>query len=312
MLGWPVPQIADGWVGMALHDDAVCLVAVVQAPQQRPRVAWTARHPLPTTLAGWQALRRQHRLERSRLVAVLAPQQYQLVSLEAPELPRADWADALRWRLKDVVDFPVEDAAIDVLAVPAAQADAPTRNVLAVGASAAQVRPLTERCDDAGLRLEAIDIVETSLRNLCALGDDRQRARALLWLGPQQAQLVVSLRGELLLARRIEIGGHEMAQADEDQRAALQERIALELQRTLDLCERLFSYANVAALSLLPGPQAERLAGYLRGVVYLPVEILPLAQLIDLEASPALGAADELAACAIALGAALRPAPEAA
>lgn len=296
---------------MALHDDAVRLVALVRPPSGRPCVSWAASQPTPGTPGGWQALRRQHRLERHRLVAVLPPAQYQLISLEAPELPRADWADALRWRLKDVVDFPVEDAAIDVLAVPGAQADAPARSVLAVGASAAHVRPLTERCDDAGLRLEAIDIVETSLRNLCALGDDSQRARALLWLGPEQAQLVVTLRGELLLARRIDIGARQLAGADAEQRAALQERVALELQRTLDLCERLFSYASVAVLSLLPGALADELAAYLRGVVYLPVETLPLAQLIDLSAAPQLATPEEQAAHAIALGAALRSLPEA-
>ena len=83
------------------------------------------------------------------------------------------------------------------------------------------------------------------------------------------------------------------------------------MQRTLDLCERLFSHANVADLVLLPDLLADSLAAELREVVYLPVLVLPLGELMDLSAAPALADASGQASYALAIGAALRPAPEA-
>lgn len=295
------------WVGLALHDGQASLAQVeVPANGQRPRVSWVDHQGWGDGAAPWRALRRRHRLDRQRVVAVLPGAHYQIVSLETPDVPRADWADALRWRLKDVVDFPVDTAAIDVLAVPGPHADALARSVLVVVASADHVRPVAEQCEDARVRLEAIDIVETSLRNLCALRGDQSRGRALLWLAPNRSELVVTLRGELLLSRRIDVGSERLGAADEAVQTAAQEHLALEVQRTLDLCERLFSHANVADLAIVPNELSEPLSDYLREVVYLPVVVLPLAELLDLDAVPALADVAAQARYAVAIGAALR------
>ena len=295
---------------MALQDGAVRIAHVVCADGARPRVVWVHSQALPDMLSAWQALRRQRQLDKLPIVAVLAPDQYALVTLDPPEVPRADWADALRWKLRDVVDFAVDDAAVDVLAVPPASPEAPVRSVFAIAAAGERIRQLAQRCDDAGLRLEAVDVVETSLRNLCALTGDSPRARALLWIGPLQTVLVVTLRGELLLARRIDAHQGQVASPDEDAAQAVRERIALEVQRTLDLCERLFGYANLAGLAVAPFPLSDRLVDYLGDIVYVPVQTLALDTLVDLSSAPDLGDATSQGAWAVALGAALRPPPE--
>jgi len=43
---------------------------------------------------------------------------YTLVATEAPEVPREEWREALRWQLKDQVSYPVDNAIIEVLSVP--------------------------------------------------------------------------------------------------------------------------------------------------------------------------------------------------
>lgn len=300
-------KTATPWVGLALQDGQASLAQVVVAADgQRPQVRWVDLQGWGDGPAPWRALRRRHRLDRQRVVAVLPAGHYQIVSHEVPQVPRADWADALRWRLKDVVDFPVDTAAIDVLAVPGPHADAPARNVLVVVASEDRVRPVAEQCENARLRLEAIDIVETSLRNLCALRGDHSRGRALLWLAPVHAELVVTLRGELLLSRRIDVGSDRLADADTAVSQAAQDHLALEVQRTLDLCERLFSHADVADLAVVPHPLAGPLVNVLAESLYLPVVVLPLAELLDLDAVPALADAAGQARYAVAIGAALR------
>jgi MSHA biogenesis protein MshI len=53
-----------------------------------------------------------------RCTTVLAGGEYQFMSVEAPNVPRDELKTAMRWRLKDMLDFPVDDATIDVLDLP--------------------------------------------------------------------------------------------------------------------------------------------------------------------------------------------------
>jgi len=306
----PAARDADHWVGLALTDAEFALAEVRQEAGQRPRVLRTAQGPRPQGWSAWQALRRRAELGAVPVVLVLPTAGYRLLGADAPDLPRADWPDALRWRIKDAVDFAVDDAAIDVLAVPPADPAGPVRSTWVVAAPAATLRPLTEDCHTARVPLEAIDIVETALRNLCALSGDTDRARALLWAGPQHAILVVTLRGELLLSRRIDIAAEQLDQREPELRQQATERMALELQRTLDLCERQFSHANVAGLAVLPGPAAQALCDELGQVLYVPVSLLALQDHLDLSAATELADPAQLARHLVALGAALRLADE--
>ncbi|MBQ0958830.1 agglutinin biogenesis protein MshI [Ideonella sp. 4Y11] len=307
----PAVRDTDQWVGLALTDADYALAEVRQMAGERPRVLRMATGPRPQSWSHWQALRRRHELGAVPVVLVLPVAAYRLLGADAPELPRADWPDAMRWRIKDAVDFPVEDAAIDVLAVPPADPSAPVRSAWVAAAPAATIKPLAEDCQTARVPLEAIDIVETALRNLCALDGDADRARALLWVGPQQAILVVTLRGELLLSRRIDITADLLAHDDAGLRQQAADRLALELQRTLDLCERQFSHANVAGLALLPGPAAQSLCDELGQVLYVPVSLMPLDERLDLSSVTGQALPELLARHLVALGAALRQTTEA-
>src|SRR5580693_1986540 len=57
-------------------------------------------------------------LPRMPVSTVLRPEAYQLALIEAPDVPPAELRAAMRWRLKDSIDFRVEDAVIDLFAVP--------------------------------------------------------------------------------------------------------------------------------------------------------------------------------------------------
>ena len=43
---------------------------------------------------------------------------YHMLSMDTPSVPAAERADAMRWRVKDMIDFPVDDACVDCLALP--------------------------------------------------------------------------------------------------------------------------------------------------------------------------------------------------
>src|SRR5258706_6571134 len=82
-----------------------------------------------------QRLRRELHLDRFSCVTLLPARQYQLQLIDAPAVPEAEMKSAVRWRLKDFLEYPVESATIDVAAIPADQAVAGRRrSVFAVSA----------------------------------------------------------------------------------------------------------------------------------------------------------------------------------
>ena len=50
---------------------------------------------------------------------------YQMQLVEAPSVPREEMRSAVRWKLKDLLDYPVDAATIDVADVPTDRSGAP-------------------------------------------------------------------------------------------------------------------------------------------------------------------------------------------
>ena len=175
-------SLLPGWIACA-PAGAASAFALVQpgGADGKPAVRWTDSEPWDQPVAALQRMRRRHALHRHACVALLQRHQYQCVSIDAPaEVPRSDWAAAVRWQLHDTVDFPVEHAAIDVLAVPMGTSYRAQAQLIAVAAAETEVRPLVAQAVDAGTPWAAIDIAETALRNLSALVEPEGRAQALL------------------------------------------------------------------------------------------------------------------------------------
>jgi MSHA biogenesis protein MshI len=277
----------------------------------RPQLRWACEIDWSDPARGLRQLDQRHPLTQARRVAVLQRHQYQLLPLDAPDVPREAWPDAVRWKLKDMVDFAVEDAGIDLLDIPPDTSQRGRSGLLVAAAPQAELLPLVHAGQDAALPWRALDVAETALRNLSNLssaqGDDAGRAQALLGVGDSGSWLVVTAFGELLLARQIEITRAQACSAADAPERAQWERVALELQRTLDHCDRLFNRVSLKRLLVGPGLDGDFL-DYLRELVYLPVQACDLAELVDLSQVPELRddpAEQTRYLCAI--GAALRP-----
>ena len=212
-------------------------------------------------------------------------------------------ADLLRWSLKDQVDFDVADAAIDLLPIPG---DARRPQVFAAIAPASAVRPVVQDFQAAKVPLAAIDLPELAQRNLAALYEDEQRGLATLIFDDVEGLLTFTFGAELYVVRHVEMSAGQFGVADADRREAMYERIALDVQRSLDNFDRVFSQIPVSKVLVAPVPGAIGFVDYLRANLLLPVEALDLADRLDLSAAPALLDPLRQAQCLRALGAALR------
>jgi MSHA biogenesis protein MshI len=284
------------------------LALVQRSADGKPAVRWATQAPWTRSDQALRQLRRSRQLNRHRCVALLQRQQYQCITLDAPaDVPRADWAAAVRWRLKDTVDYPVDTAAVDVLAVPEGTSYRAQAQLIAVAAADSQVRPLVDLANDAGMPWQAIDVTETALRNLSALVEPDGRAQALLHCQDNHATLVVTFGGELLSTRQLDLSLAWPDNSDADARTQAYDQAGLELQRTLDGIERAFGQVTLARLLVTPMPGAQALCDHLAPLLYVPVAPLVLDEVLDLSAVPDLSADPALfnrLLCAI--GAALR------
>jgi len=298
------------WLALVPQRDGIAAAAFAPGPADgadaRPAVSVAAFFPG----AGSDALERAGKDLHGaghRCTTVLAGGDYQMMSAEAPNVPRDELKTAMRWRLKDILDFPVDDATFDVLDIPLDPnaAARPQQSVFAVAARNGIVKARQQLFAGAKVKLAAIDIPEMAQRNVSALLERDGRGVAMLSFGEDGGLLTVSWRGELYLSRRIDVTLAQLLETDHERKHQAFDKITLELQRSLDHFERQFSFISVAKLVLAP-TGATGLDEYLSSNLYTRVETLDLATLFDLAQVPDLLGAAAQQRFFVALGAALR------
>lgn len=219
-------------------------------------------------------------LKNARCTTLLDSSEYSLLLTEAPEAPADELRAAMRWRIKDMIDFHINDATLDVFDVPGERTPGRPRPLYAVAARSSAIQRRADQMDLAGIRLDVIDIPEMAQRNIAALLPQDAKGLAFLSFDNQRGLLTISRQGELYLSRVIEIGLDRLT-GDGD-RTGWYDRIVLEVQRSLDYYESHFRQAPVAALALAPLPQPlPELFDYIRTNLNVPVEQVDLDDYFD-------------------------------
>jgi MSHA biogenesis protein MshI len=127
----------------------------------------------------------------------------------------------------------------------------------------------------------------------------------MLTFGDEGGLLTFTCDGELFLARRIDVTLGQLQDADMNLRQQYLDRVVLEVQRSLDYFDRQFHHIPVSRM-LVCVPESLRLERILADSLGLPVEMLDLAQGMDLIAAPELLDSEFACHALPALGAALR------
>jgi MSHA biogenesis protein MshI len=296
---------SEGWLAIALQADGIAAARMSRVPDAKPMVNVASFFP---GRAKPDALERIGRdLHAANCTTVLAGGEYQVLNVESPNVPPDELKTAVRWRLKDMLDFHVDDATIDVLDIPADK-NAAARNNLGMFAVAARNSVIEARQNlfaEAKIGLSVIDIPEMAQRNISACVAAAGRGLAMLSFGVDGGLLTVTFNGELYLTRRIDVTLEQLLVPDHDAKHASFDKITLELQRSLDHFDRQFHFISVAKLVLAP-TGATGLEEYLSSNLYTPVETMDLANVFDLSRVPDLAPAAQQQRFFMALGAALR------
>ena len=299
-------RTAPGWLVVDVGEASVSVVhvvpnggePVVEFAEER---SWDPADPRTLERVG-----REFGAKRFQCTTLLKPGQYHILLVEAPAVKREELKSAVRWRIKDMLDYHVDDATIDVLDVPVpASAAQRAHNMYAVAARNEVIRTTVDRFAAAGMPLAVIDIPDTAQRNIASRLEAGERAVMLLTFDDAGGLLTVSYTGELYLARRLDITAAQLAEGGETG-ARTFERVLVETQRSLDHCERTYPFFTMGRVVLGPFPGDAELRQHLAANLYVPVEPLELERIVSLPAAAASWSTQDHARWLKLIGAGLR------
>ncbi|HJV74997.1 MAG TPA: agglutinin biogenesis protein MshI [Noviherbaspirillum sp.] len=297
-----------GWLAADVQADGVCIAHIDHSGAGKPVIEYAGffskgAASIPDLLA---RLAKELRLAQYQCTTLLAPVEYQLLSVDAPNVPPEELKTAIRWRLKDLLDFHVDDATIDVLNVPFDKSSLRTHSMYAVAARNQIIEQKQRLFVDAKIPLRVIDIPEMAQRNIAALLETDGRGIAFLSFDESGGLLTVSYTKELYMARRIDISLSHLQRQNEEMQA-LHERVTLEVQRSLDHFDRQYHFIPLSTLVILPvGENTEALRASLAAGLNVSVETFDMEAAFDMSKVPALKTQEAQQRYFFTLGAALR------
>jgi len=295
----------DGYAAIISQDDGLCLARVEQRGE-RPLLVDHGFIPYSPSQDEGPVIKgavKSHHLHRIPCVTLLGFDDYQLLPVDALDVPQAEMGAAIRWRIRDLIDFHVDDAAVDVFDAPPGKAHGVKDKIYAVVSRNSAVQKHADRLREAGVNLEVIDIPELALRNLVARLPENAGGAAMLYFTAERGLIVLVRDSILYLARGLNMGYKNFAQFADDP-AQLWDKLTLEVQRSLDYYDRHFQQAQIAHILLAPLPmEVAGLDAGLQQGLGLPVRSVRLEEVVDVTQPVTM---EDAARCFLAIGAALR------
>ena len=243
-----------------------------------------------------------HGLKGAPCNMVLPQGEYQLLLVEAPDVPEQELREAIRWRIKDLISTPLENTAIEVFKLPTDGVRGGKKMVYVVTADLNKIKQVIALANQAGLELKTIDIVELAIRNLSLLKNEGQPGERGIGIAriTQGAGTVSFYReGNLYLSRQFQIN-YDAGLLDD----LPADHLILELQRSLDYYERQMGQKPPVAVYLCGDNISEdKVTSDLSRALSAPLKYLAIDEMIQFAAE-----SDSRLAhlCVGALGGALR------
>lgn len=259
-------------------------------------------------------------------ISVAEDDMFTLLLVDTPEVDPSELKTAIRWRIKDLIDFHVDDAIVDVFDIPGQEERGRQKLMYVVAARRAAVQAHINQLEEERINLTVIDIPELAMRNVAGLMPEDEVGVAMLYLSNDSGLLTITRQKNLFLSRRLDIGLSQLStfvaedaeahhEADDvftiddaESYAKPLERafdnIVLEVQRSLDYYESHFALPPVACVTL--APMEDHIPGmqeYLDEHLGLPVQTLDLNKLLQCDQV----LSEEMQSlCLLPVGAALR------
>lgn len=224
----------------------------------------TSLNEMESALSHWV---REFNVRDSETNFVLALSQANILLTEAPEVEDKELNQAMRWKLKDSSEVDLEKSIVDVFPIPGQRERGRQPMAYVVTAEKGLLKKYIALVEKNNLDLKSIDITALAQRNIASRLPEDENGVAFLSLYTNSGLLSLSRKGDLYLARDLDVGYKSFASETE---ASLEgnlqveglpsatqqtlEQIVLEVQRSMDYYERYFAQPPIQALVLAPLP----------------------------------------------------------
>lgn len=296
-----------GWFAIRASEYGTCVAHVIHS-EAKPSVEFIAiRQESLKDDASVKSLATSLSLAKLQCTLLLAQNEYQLFQIEKPNVPSNELKQAISWKLKDMIDYPLDQATIDLIDIPTDPNNANRQPyVYVVTAKNTVIANYMTRLNEASAGLKAIDIPELAQRNVASYLEQEGRGLAMLSINNHGGLLTFTSGGELYHSRRIEINTMQMQDEDSELKSSIFERLSLEIQRSLDNFERQFPYITINRLVLAPFKGREDFYDFLKTYLYISIDPFELSDIFEFKDQANLGDLSMQASLMATLGAALR------
>ncbi|GAA6134669.1 hypothetical protein NBRC116188_14580 [Oceaniserpentilla sp. 4NH20-0058] len=248
-------------VGVALYEDKVTLCHGIYKGSDLEIISLENRVvPTVEQLSYVKSWVTQHKLKNADCYVVLDQDEYELELIECPPVEEDELPEAVRWRLKDLINLPIEDAAIDIFHLPDDAYRGRMKMLYVVAASKTLIEKKIQFIKDCGLDLKIIDIEELALRNLSLLMPEAEQGTvAFISLKENNGQIHMFSHEGMYLTRLIEMGYSSFIAQDttelqiqNESQDVMVERFVLDIQRSLDYYESQVGKGIANKIYILP------------------------------------------------------------
>lgn len=164
---------------------------------------------------------------------VLDYSQFQLLMADAPTVKEEELANALKWKVKDLLEYSIDDVLIDAFAVPPHGNAMSLKKAFVAACSQSKLLKTVSLFEDALLKLTKVTVALMAERDVLSLLEEQKGSDILLSMQDNYCYISVFLANEVYFVRKIlnnEFGS--LTDIREDGSNPL----LLELQRSMDYC----------------------------------------------------------------------------
>jgi len=216
---------------------------------------------------------------------VLHPDTYNIYFVDRPEVEDDELTEAVRWKIKDLIDLPLDELVVDAFALPEDAYGGSQKKAYAVAVRREQMDKIVSMLEMSGVSIGSIGISELAIENLLKRCHQNEGgSSAVLRLRQAGGTLILSDGGYLYLTRKVE-GGISMIDLGEGEvRQEGLDSLLLEIQRSLDFYDSQLGKGRVRRFLMAPTRiDHSKVDDYLESHLGINVVSLNINDLFDVE-----------------------------
>ncbi len=232
-----------GKAGIALTADGIAYVGL-NTDEQLPVLqscGFTAASQA-AVLIQLGALCKHESIQTYPLGVCLDSSRFKLSLIEAPSVEAEELMQALSWKVKDHIDYPMDELVLDYVDIPPTKSAA--KMVYAVTSHESAIQQIVDQTGRDEGSLQRIDIPALALQTIVSRLPDAEEGIALLNLTQHDSLLTLGRSEKLYLSRGVDVRSSELrdgeANLDSSLAMPLFDNLLLDIQRSLDYYDSFF------------------------------------------------------------------------